>query len=158
MGPSTQPDPIGLAGGLNLYGYADGDPINKSDPFGLSPACIVAPQVCWAGAAAVVRGIVTVGAMAGALYADHQTALGRVERSLDIANDHLGQAASGPPNGDEDPNWVKDKLDDARKHINNAKRYVQDAIRGSRTRRDAERAIQEAERTYQEMVRQLPPP
>jgi hypothetical protein len=95
--------------------------------------------------------------MAGALYADHQTALGRVQRSLEIANDHLGDAASGPPNGDEDPNWLKDKLDDARKHINNARRYVQDAIRGSRTRRDAERAIQEAEKKYQDMVRQLPP-
>lgn len=28
-----------MAGGLNLYGYADGDPINKSDPFGLCPYC-----------------------------------------------------------------------------------------------------------------------
>jgi hypothetical protein len=26
-----------LAGGLNLYGYADGDPVNMSDPFGLCP-------------------------------------------------------------------------------------------------------------------------
>lgn len=31
----TQEDPIGLAGGLNLYGFANGDPVNFSDPFGL---------------------------------------------------------------------------------------------------------------------------
>jgi hypothetical protein len=31
----TQIDPIGLAGGLNLYGFAGGDPVNFSDPFGL---------------------------------------------------------------------------------------------------------------------------
>ena len=34
-GRFTQEDPIGLAGGLNLYGYANGDSINFSDPFGL---------------------------------------------------------------------------------------------------------------------------
>lgn len=34
-GRFTQEDPIGLAGGLNLYGFAAGDPINFSDPFGL---------------------------------------------------------------------------------------------------------------------------
>ncbi|MBK8250467.1 MAG: RHS repeat-associated core domain-containing protein [Gemmatimonadetes bacterium] len=33
-GRFTQEDPIGLAGGLNLYGYANGDPVNFSDPFG----------------------------------------------------------------------------------------------------------------------------
>jgi hypothetical protein len=31
----TQIDPIGLRGGLNLYGFAGGDPVNFSDPFGL---------------------------------------------------------------------------------------------------------------------------
>jgi RHS repeat-associated protein len=34
-GRFTQEDPIGLAGGLNLYGYAGGDPVNFADPFGL---------------------------------------------------------------------------------------------------------------------------
>ncbi len=34
-GQVTQLDPIGLAGGLNLYGYAAGDPVNYADPFGL---------------------------------------------------------------------------------------------------------------------------
>ncbi len=36
-GTFTQKDPIGLAGGVNLYGYAGGDPVNFSDPFGLKP-------------------------------------------------------------------------------------------------------------------------
>jgi RHS repeat-associated protein len=34
-GRFTQEDPIGLAGGLNLYGFANGDAVNFSDPFGL---------------------------------------------------------------------------------------------------------------------------
>ena len=36
-GHFTQEDPIGLAGGMNLYGFAGGDPVNFSDPFGLCP-------------------------------------------------------------------------------------------------------------------------
>jgi RHS repeat-associated protein len=36
-GRFTQMDPIGIAGGLNVYGYANGDPVNFSDPFGLCP-------------------------------------------------------------------------------------------------------------------------
>ncbi len=34
-GRFTQEDPIGLAGGLNAYGFPNGDPVNFSDPFGL---------------------------------------------------------------------------------------------------------------------------
>jgi len=42
-GTLTQEDPIGLAGGLNLYGFAGGDPINFSDPYGLCPEL---PELC----------------------------------------------------------------------------------------------------------------
>jgi RHS repeat-associated protein len=40
-GQFTQEDPIGLAGGRNLYAFAGGDPINFRDPFGLCPIPIV---------------------------------------------------------------------------------------------------------------------
>jgi RHS repeat-associated protein len=34
-GQFTQTDPIGIAGGLNTYGFANGDPVSYSDPYGL---------------------------------------------------------------------------------------------------------------------------
>jgi RHS repeat-associated protein len=36
-GRFTQEDSIGIAGGLNVYGFAGGDPVNYSDPYGLCP-------------------------------------------------------------------------------------------------------------------------
>jgi uncharacterized protein RhaS with RHS repeats len=39
-GRFTQEDPIGLAGGMNAYGFAGGDRINFSDPLGLTPCCV----------------------------------------------------------------------------------------------------------------------
>ena len=41
-GRFTQEDPIGIAGGVNAYGFAKGDPVNFSDPFGL----ITCPPDC----------------------------------------------------------------------------------------------------------------
>lgn len=40
---SVSSSPIGLAGGMNLYGFANGDPVNFSDPFGLFPLALVVP-------------------------------------------------------------------------------------------------------------------
>jgi len=39
-----------MAGGLNLYGFANGDPVNFSDPFGLCPV----PQLCAAALGAAL--------------------------------------------------------------------------------------------------------
>jgi RHS repeat-associated protein len=36
-GQFTQTDPIGIAGGLNTYGFAAGDPVTYIDPYGLCP-------------------------------------------------------------------------------------------------------------------------
>ena len=44
-------DPIGLAGGINTYGYVAGNPVSYVDPSGLfltsvDAACIMDPQFC----------------------------------------------------------------------------------------------------------------
>jgi RHS repeat-associated protein len=56
----TQEDPIGLAGGMNLYGFAAGDPVNYSDPFGLCvpPVATAACAVILAGAATLLTAMV----------------------------------------------------------------------------------------------------
>jgi RHS repeat-associated protein len=66
-GQFTQEDPIGVAGGFNLYGFAGADPINSADPFGLCvdlsrPECQqrAAAGFTTGAAVAVVGGVVCV--------------------------------------------------------------------------------------------------
>jgi RHS repeat-associated protein len=53
-GRFTQEDPIGLAGGVNLYGFAGGDPVSYADPFGLCPWCVGAGVGALVGAGGTV--------------------------------------------------------------------------------------------------------
>ncbi len=80
-GRFTQQDPIGLAGGMNLYGFAGGDPVNFSDPFGLWPWPELAGTggaVLW-GSGSLLGGLslggpagwITIGGLALAVRLDH---------------------------------------------------------------------------------------
>ena len=50
IGRFMQTDPIGVSGGVNLYGYVGGDPVNFRDPLGLKncpiedPSCVETPE------------------------------------------------------------------------------------------------------------------
>ena len=83
-GRFTQEDPIGLAGGLNLYGFANGDPVNFSDPFGL---CEPWPE-CASGAVAsagFLDPLAYIGGMAGGLRAIGARATTTVFRAVSSA-------------------------------------------------------------------------
>jgi RHS repeat-associated protein len=41
LGRYTQPDPLGIDGGTNVYGYVDGDPLNVRDPWGLAVTIVI---------------------------------------------------------------------------------------------------------------------
>jgi RHS repeat-associated protein len=67
-GRFSQEDPIGLAGGLNAYGFAAGDPVSYSDPYGLCPCVLAIPLAI--GALSTLETVAVLG-VTGVLVAAH---------------------------------------------------------------------------------------
>ncbi|MBB4635905.1 RHS repeat-associated core domain-containing protein [Longimicrobium terrae] len=100
-GQFTQTDPIGLAGGLNSYGFAAGDPVSYSDPYGLTPCPLVFRQC----RERMVRGVMR---LAGRpltetevrYYADHPVTLlaaAQAATAADIFAQQMGKTYAGLP-------------------------------------------------------------
>jgi RHS repeat-associated protein len=49
LGRFGQTDPIGFRGGINLYAYVGGDPVNRTDPLGLTPVQTSGPDIVVTG-------------------------------------------------------------------------------------------------------------
>ena len=120
-GRFTQEDPIGLAGGVNMYGFADGDPVTYSDPYGLASDTV--PENRSSGAAIAVGagtatatgetavaaelvGAVGLGAAAaGALYLAYRETQ-RVWVTYTLTNPSTGQVYAGRTSGFGTPQSV----------------------------------------------------
>lgn len=153
-GQFTQPDPIGIAGGFNLYGYADGDPVSYSDPFGLSP-CLIPPvgvlcgELLLAGLGATATFIsakaddlaagiegfgraVADGISGLGLALKNKHIQGRIQGEIDVINEHFGYFSGG--HGDPNDPRNRDKWKkDIRRHLDEMRKYI-DRLKGDRNK------------------------
>jgi hypothetical protein len=111
--------------------------------FGALPGATVGNRLGWIAGA----GAATAGAAWVAFSGRHAEGIDRVNTALGIASEHLGRIAGMPP-GDNDPDFIRDMVRHAQKHLNNAGKYLK-YVRGrtqERLRREIDEMRQQIDR------------
>jgi RHS repeat-associated protein len=95
MGRLLNRDPIGYNGGANLYGYAEGQPIDQSDPQGLNPIAAALPRLI---SAAGRTAVASDGALGGPEnpYADYAALTAALCVLGNAAGNSIGDYFFGP--------------------------------------------------------------
>ena len=83
LGRFLNPDPIGFAGGLNLYAYCFGNPVGLVDPSGLDGIAFMFPE--GVGKTPEERAPFIRGSQEGARFGTTRAAFGVIHDDLDAA-------------------------------------------------------------------------
>ncbi|NUQ93709.1 MAG: hypothetical protein HOQ26_12465 [Gemmatimonadaceae bacterium] len=174
-GQFTQADPIGIAGGMNSYGYAGGDPVSYSDPLGLCFAPPVAVQcIAVAGTIAVAASVALVNWIQNhpvdpILYGTPSLPFFSKTHRREKPDDDDGELPTPPPanappkegQGDKEPGQQQEEVEQAQQRSrqqgkpNRIERINKSAQRGRVDR--LEQAREEAQKAIDEMNKQKKP-
>ncbi len=103
-GRFLQPDPIGYAGSINIYGYVGNDPLNAIDPTGL---CVQDACIIEGSAAAAAYGVLYALVAAGVCVQVCQPILESIQSMAGSVWSQVGPTFMKPPANAWDPNGPK---------------------------------------------------